>query len=146
MVSHQCGYADIKLLCRLADVSSKTKNYNEIPDPEMWNKLLFNHPLRALLCAVYAMIEYGTSRYFDTSYDAKLQLWLPKHAVCDKLDLAYEGLRALGYEMSEEEVQMQKGTHPLFREVEDLIAAYNKEIKEEKKEKKKDPKKGFKKK
>ena len=142
IVLPQCNYTDVELLSRLANVPIKTKNYNKILEPAQWNKLLFHQSLRGLLYATYAMIEYGTNRYFTTSYESKPGLWLPKHCECTKLDLAYEGLRALGYEMSEEEVQMQNGTHPVFQEVKQLIEAYNKETKAAKAEKKKGTRKG----
>lgn len=137
----QCGYADMALLGRFSSIPIKKKNYESIPDPAMWSSLLFNQPLRGLLCATFAMLEYGSNRYFTTSYDSKLGLWILKHCECTKLNLAYEGLRSLGYEMSEEEVQMQNGTHPLFREVDALVDAYNKEIQATKSEKKKGSKK-----
>ena len=146
IVSNQCGYADVALICQIADVPTKKKNYCTIPDPERWNKNLFNQPLRALLCATYAMFEYSITRYYTTTWDSKLGMSLPKHGECEKLDLAYEGLRSLGYEMSEEEIQMQNGTHPVFQEVKDLIAAYNKETKKDVADKKKGSKKTSKKK
>ena len=137
---------DIDLLGKLLDVPTKMKNYSKILEPASWNKILFHQPLRALLCATYATLESGACRYHTTSYDGKLQIWIPKHGANYTLDLAYEGLRSLGYEMSEEETQMQNGTHPVFQEVKDLIATYNKEAKEEATEKKKGSKKTSKKK
>ena len=55
---------------------------------------------------------------------------VPKHEKCETLDLLYEGLVSLGYEMCEDEKLMQSGKHPLFKKAKDLIAAFKKEAKE----------------
>ncbi len=131
--SNSCSYVDTTLLGKIAEVPVKQENYNTVLDKDMWSKLLFHQPLRALLCAAYASLEYGTNRYYTTKWDSKLGTSIPRYDKAGRLDLCYEGLRSLGYEMSDEEIQMQDGTHPLFQKVKDLIAQYQKEKDEEKK-------------
>lgn len=43
----------------------------------------------------------------------------PKHDESRRLDLCYQWLKAFGYRMSDEEVQMQDGTHPVFKAVDE---------------------------
>lgn len=141
--SNSCSYVDTNLLGKIAEVPVQLVNYNPVLDKDMWSKLLFHQPLRALLCAAFASLEYGTNRYHTTKYDSKLALSVPQHDKAGRLDLCYECLRSLGYEMSDEEIQMQDGSHPLFQEIKDLIAQYQNEKDEAKKKdtKKKDTKK-----
>ena len=135
LVDTYCAYVDKKLLGTLTGIPVENKNSNLIMDQEMWRKMLFNEPLQALLCSAHATLEYGTVRYCTTTYDSKLGFSYPKYEKNYKLDLLYNGLCSLGYEMSDEEIQMQDGTHPLFKEVEDLIAEYKKEAGNGKKQK-----------
>ena len=43
------------------------------------------------------------------------------------MDRIYEGLCSIGYEMSDEEIQMKDGSHPLFKEIKKMIAEFKKE-------------------
>lgn len=136
IVANAYGSVDVKLLGKVSGCPIVKKGYDNALDEEMWNKMLFNQPLRALLCATYARLSYGTIRYYTSPYDSKLGFDYPKHNEDTRLNLIYEGLCSLGYEMSDEEIQMQNGTHPLFKEAKDLIDEYkNGDKKEEKKKK-----------
>lgn len=146
MVADKCRYTDITLMGKLLDISVKRKDYRDIPDAKSWQKLLDDQPLWALLGACFARLEYGSNYYYTSKWDSVPGLSIPEHYHNTTLDLSYECLQALGYEMSEEETQMQNGTHPLFQEVKELIKAYNKEKKDAEAEKKKGAKKGSKKK
>ena len=44
--------------------------------------------------------------------------------------IEYIHISRLHHEMSDEELLMQRGTHPLFRKAKDLIAEYEKEANE----------------
>lgn len=67
--------------------------------------------------------------YVLNGYDYKLNASVPKWQLNQNLDLCYEGLKSLGYEMSEEEVQLQNGSHPLFKVAAQLLKAYKEDVK-----------------
>lgn len=64
-----------------------------------------------LAMMVSGMLLYGNEGYvhWNNSWEAN-----------EELDLWYEFLQGLGYEMTAEEIQMKDGTHPLFHELEEL--------------------------
>ena len=110
---------------RLGNLLGVSRDNKGNLDPEGLGKQLFNRPQYALLCAAYTMLEadgqkYNGSGLYDTSYYG----FPPKHEKNTRLDLIYEGLKSLGYEMSEEEIQMQNGTHPLYEKAQKLIDAF----------------------
>lgn len=101
---------------------------NDRLDMEELNSKLFKCPQYALLCTAYTLLEGSGQKYNGSGcYDVSYYGFPPKHEKNPKLDLIYEGLCSLGYEMSEEEIQMQKGEHPLYQKAQDLIAAFKKE-------------------
>lgn len=122
--------SDIEMLSKISGVPLVKKGNVEVLDTEMWNKLLFNWPLKALLCTIYARLEKYGSKYHNTQWNDKLSFSVPKYEKNDTLDLLYEGLVSLGYTMSESEIQMQTGKHPLLLEAKDLVANFKKEVKE----------------
>ena len=125
LMSYSYGTGDIELLGKITGIAFDPKKHPR--ESEMWNKMLFNQPLRALLYATYANTEKIGNSYHTTQWYDKMGFSVPRHEKCDLLDLLYEGLVALGYEMSEAEKQMQDGSHPLFVEAKKLIANFKKE-------------------
>ena len=125
MVAYTYGSADVELLGKITGIDFDPKK--NVRENEVWNKMLFNHPIRALLLATYAKIEKIGNSYCTTPWHDSMGCSVPRHEKCDLLDILYEGLVSMGYEMSETEKQMQDGTHPLFKEAKDLIAAFKKE-------------------
>lgn len=124
MMAYSYGSGNMKLLGKITGIPLDKK---EIPDQEMWGKILFNQPIRALLLATYAKLERYGNIYMETQWRDSMSCSVARHAKCENLDLLYEGLVSLGYEMSEEEKQLQDGSHPLFKEAKALIAAFKKE-------------------
>lgn len=125
LIAYTYGSGDIELLGKITGIHFDLKKHPR--DSEMWNKMLFNQPLRALLLATYAKIEKIGTKYYTTQWQDKMGMSVPRHEKEDLLDILYEGLVSLGYEMSDDEIQMQDGTHPLFKEAKDLITAFKKE-------------------
>lgn len=97
-------------------------------DPKAWNKVLFNRPQYALLCTAYTMLEGSGQTYHTRKYNpnTKIKLPVPKEKNL-ALDLIYAGLKSLEYEMSDEEKQMQNGTHPLYKRAKFLADDYLRE-------------------
>lgn len=114
---------------RLGNLLGVSRGNDGKLDQGKLNSVLFNNPQYALLCTAYTLLEgegqkYNGSGLYDTSYYG----FPPKPEKNSKLDLIYEGLKSLGYEMSEEEIQMQQGTHPLYKKAQELIDAFKKAI------------------
>jgi ParB family chromosome partitioning protein len=66
---------------------------------------------RALLVSLYCSLgDSAQDNYYG---------WNADHAVDEDLDALYDFLTALGYEMSDEEVQLRDGTHELFQKPEE---------------------------
>lgn len=99
-------------------------------DEEGLKKALFHRPQHALLCATYISLEGIGHKYNDTGHWIADVGFPPVHKESPTLDLIYKGLESVGYEMSEEELLMKGGTHPLYRKANDLIAEYNKAMEE----------------
>lgn len=130
LLAYSYGSGDISLLSKVSGVPLVKNGNAEVLDTEMWNKLLFNWPLKALLCATYARLEKYGNKYHTTQWNDKLSFSVPKYEKNETLDLLYEVLVSLGYVMCESEIQMQTGKHPLLKEAKDLVANFKKEAKE----------------
>ena len=122
--------SSLELLSKVSGVPIVKKGNLEVLDAEIWNKMLHNWPQKALLSATYARLEKVGNSYHNTQYHDKMKFSVPKYEKCETLDLLYEGLVSLGYEMCEEEKLMQSGKHPLFKQAKELIANFRKEAKE----------------
>ena len=99
-------------------------------DPAAWNRELFNRPQRVLLCTAYIALESNGRKYNHRVYDVAAYVSVPepkKKNATLALDLIYDCLKSLDYEMSEEEVQMKDGTHPLYLKAKRLVADFLRE-------------------
>lgn len=119
--------SSLELLSKISGVPIVKKGNLEVLDAEIWNKMLHNWPQKALLSATYARLEKVGNSYHNTQYHDKMKFSVPKYEKCETLDLLYEGLVSLGYEMCEDEKLMQSGKHPLFKQAKELIANFRKE-------------------
>ena len=119
---------DLERLGNLIKVPVVGQNGMRELNPEAWNKILFSRPQYALLCTAYTMLEKDGQNYYRRVWDSAAG-YKTDHCPTPALDLIYEGLTSLGYQMSDEETQMQDGTHPLFKKATDLIEAYKEEVK-----------------
>lgn len=122
--------SNLELLSKISGVPIVKKGNLKVLDAEIWNKMLHNWPQKALLSATYARMERAGNCYHNTKYYDKMGCSVPNYEKCEALDLLYEGLVSLGYEMCEDEKLMQSGKHPLFKQAKDLIATFKKEVKE----------------
>ena len=65
------------------------------------------------LLIAYA-IEGRCLSYGYKNWNTEYRVYTPIHKQNEKLDRIYSFLKSLGYEMSDEELQMADGTHPVF--------------------------------
>ena len=70
-------------------------------------------PEWTMFAVAYAMMEYNTQAYSHDQWISNVG-YAAQHMKNDTLDRIYKMLIALGYEMSDEEKQLQDGTHPMF--------------------------------
>ena len=129
--SGDAGYygrsVDLYRLGNMIKVPIVGENGQRELDPEAWRKILFNRPQYALLCTAYTLLEKEGQNYYSWVWES-FSGGKPEHFRNTALDLIYDGLNSLGYDMSEEEIQMYEGTHPLFQKAVDLIVECEKEV------------------
>lgn len=112
---------------RLGNLLGVSRTEGGVLDTEGLKSQLFNRPQYSLLCATYTLLEGFGKKYHDTGSYIMDVGFPPIHQKNPTLDLIYEGLTDIGYEMSDEEIQMKKGTHPLFKKAKNLVDEYKKE-------------------
>ena len=128
---HLCdGYVHRLDTDRLGNLLGVQVDNKGLLDEAGLKKVLFHRPQNALLCAAYSSLERAGQKYNDSGNWITDVGFPPAHQKNSSLDLIYKGLESLGYEMSDDELLMQRGTHPLFRKAKELIAEYEKEAKE----------------
>lgn len=129
------GYKNAKEIGDLLGIKTYVPEGTSIDrlNQKEWNSVLFNQPMRALLCAAWAYLDGSYQKYNTTRYETSLGASIPKHNSDKRLDAVYDGLVSIGYEMCEEEEQMRKGTHPLFKKAEQLVETCKEDIKNAKK-------------
>ena len=130
LLAYSYGTGNEELLSKVAGVPLVKERNLTVLDAEIWNRMLSNWPLKALLCATYAKVEKIGNKYHDRQWYDSMGFSVPRYDKCENLDLLYEGLVSLGYEMCEDELLMQSGKHPLFKEAKALIANFKKEAKD----------------
>ncbi len=81
---------------------------------DAWDRIVIARPEYITLCVAYLLAEgnFGLS-YTRTVWDAMTGK-MPEFQENDRLDLLYENLIDMGYEMCTEEEQMMDGKHPLY--------------------------------
>lgn len=70
-------------------------------------------PEKTIFCLAYSVIDSAGVGYWKSIWeDGRYQY---RHCASENLDMVYEALVALGYEMSDEEKAMQNGSHEAFK-------------------------------
>lgn len=102
--------ADWQLISDMLDI--RMDDEQKKVDPEEYAAAIMEQPEYALLVTAYATLSKDGDKYWDWHYNGSCRYF--EHKENDKLDLIYQLLTQLGYEMSDEEKEMQDGTHELF--------------------------------
>lgn len=74
-----------------------------------------DNPPYALLAVSYAALDNEQLGYWESRWNSGLRAYQYEYKPNEKLDDLYNWLRALGYEMSDEEKAMQDGSHEVFK-------------------------------
>lgn len=77
-----------------------------------------DNPEYVLLACAYASEDDEDNRYYKRTWNSKKQAYDFEYNPNDGLDSLYDFLISLGYEMSDEEIAMQNGSHPLLNSAE----------------------------
>jgi ParB family chromosome partitioning protein len=108
------GGVDPDTLLKLLEIEiaeDEKKDYMEIVN--LKRDLIFRkyleQPERTMLLVAWASLDSNENYYESHSYNHTIN-----HKTNPTLDAIYNGLIALGYDMSDEEKQLQNGTHELF--------------------------------
>lgn len=106
-------YADTSLqrMAEILDVPYDSEN--SCLDAEALGRLREEKPLWTVMALAYWYADMGCS-YIAHDWDSALNSWTINHVESERLDRIYQFLESLGYEMSDEEKQLQNGSHPLF--------------------------------
>lgn len=80
---------------------------------QAFNAQRSRQPERTLLVQTYVLLDTGTT-YIDRHWDSERQIYTNLWKDNQRLDKVYYLLEELGYQTSDEELQMRRGTHPLF--------------------------------
>lgn len=75
-------------------------------------------PEKAALCIAYSSADNYNLGYWKSRWNGEIQKTVYEYEANDRLDGIYDLLTSLGYEMSDEEKQMQNGNHEAFAEEE----------------------------
>lgn len=76
-------------------------------------------PEYALMAVAYADTDSDKKTYWCTEWDRNNGVFAARYKPNDDLDILYEFLKSIGYEMSDEEKAMQTAAHPLLQDEND---------------------------
>lgn len=112
------GWLDLKALLKKLDIEkpADTPEYEYLNADNTWNLIssaYHNQPERIMLIITYSRLGDGQSNkyYYARNWDNTIA-----HEKNNSLNILYDFLTGLGYEMSDEERALRNGTHELFEE------------------------------
>ena len=90
-----------------------SRNDKEIPLEEL-QIMMQRVPEYALLAEIYLSQEKRDAQYFRMKWENSLGFSVPQYQKNDDLEMIYDLLEPLGYELSDEEKALRNGTHELY--------------------------------
>lgn len=118
-LSRSCGYSsletDMDTYCYCMGVKwNPDDSITKLTDIPGVENAIIVYPEKAALCIAYSTADSLKRGYWERYWDSASQSYKNRYKESDRLDAVYALLTSLGYEMSDEEKQMQDGSHPLF--------------------------------
>lgn len=107
-----CYHYNYCTLAELLSIPCDAKS-NSI-DQDAFRKRISEAPDFALLCSAYWLMDSERQAYVHQQWDSAAQMYMSRWQDNKTLDEVYYFLEELGYQTSDEERQMRRGTHPLF--------------------------------
>lgn len=111
-ISYYSGL-DKEELCKMLGITYKSDNGHWDLDIHEFNQLKAEHPERVLLIMTYWYMD-SCGGYISHDWNSAIQRYVINYKDNQQLDDLYYFLEELGYERSDEERQMSRGTHELF--------------------------------
>lgn len=103
-----------KSLSELAGISYDQENW-----AKLWKNFCMEQPIRALLLSTYWVVDNASQGYWRDSWDVSINGWTNTYGNNADLDSLYYFLEDLGYQTSDEEMQLRRGTHELLNRKEE---------------------------
>lgn len=103
---------DYEILADLLGIDCDLEN-DSFP-MDAYNEQMATRPEYTLLATLFASVNDETSGYWDSEWRSDKRTSVLVNAENPLLDSLYEFLQELGYEVSDEELALQDGTHELF--------------------------------
>lgn len=104
---------DTEMLAEILDIGMVENDLNSFEFAVSFG----TQPEYSLLATVYATTDKTSLSYWETRWTPDVPVIA--HVDNTRLTRLYDFLQTIGYEMSDEEKQMQDGTHPLFKDEEE---------------------------
>ena len=105
MMDSDGDYLEIREFAEFMNIELKeTDDEDELTFDDIKDQVMAQ-PERCFLIALYSSLDSGHNKYYN---------WYNEHCENSTLDILYDFLEKLGYEISEEEDSIRKGTHKLF--------------------------------
>ena len=114
-MANYCGEMDLEALSHLLGVEideSCLEENNRLTDCPGIRTALEAFPEKTMLCLAYCVIDGESEGYWQRVWNSGQYCY--QHEENTQLDGLYEVLAELGYEMSDEEREMQSGDHAIF--------------------------------
>ncbi len=114
-MANYCGEMDLEVLAHLLGVNideSCLEENNRLTDCPGIRTALEAFPEKTMLCLAYCITDGESEGYWRRVWDCGQYCY--QHEENAQLDALYEVLEALGYEMSDEEREMQSGDRAVF--------------------------------
>ncbi len=99
-------------LCKMLGITYD--NIKNKPNKEEYDRIKAEQLERLMLILAYCQMESKYKKYFYFRYIPDLKRQVILYQKNEELDLLYSFLEELGYQRSDEELQLAAGTHPLF--------------------------------
>ncbi len=106
------NYYYTETLCEILGITYD--NIKNKPNKEEYDRIKAEQLERLRLILAYCQMESKYKKYFYFRYIPDLKRQVILYQKNEELDLLYSFLEELGYQRSDEELQLAAGTHPLF--------------------------------
>lgn len=110
------------------NVKCKVSGYNLEIDHEDMMAAIEENPSKALLYLAFFMLDKGSGKTWSEDWNTYLNVYVPVYEKTKKMELMYQLLEKLGYQISEEEKNLLSGNLPQFQQIQDLLLKAKEEI------------------
>lgn len=121
LIDDNCDDVNHEVLADLLGIGLVKDQYHETVDKKAYQQILEDQTERVAFATAYAKADDGGLTYAGWRWNIHYRVYAWERQDNRQLDMIYETLEALGYQMSDEEKQMRNGSHPLFEKADALM-------------------------